>query len=263
MRSPAKINPVKRHQGISNTAFRNLVSFAFSFLFGGLALGGEFRVTPIRLDFDQTTKSGVITVYNEGEKLQLQMRAFEWTQDSEGKDQYTETRDIIFFPKLMSLKGNEEGVLRAGIKMPPATQEKTYRLFLEEIPEPQKAEGAKIQLAVRFGVPIFVKPTRENVSGEISSLKLAGGKLDLAVRNSGNVHFQIESFDVKGKARDGKEVFSKQISGWYLLSGISRLYTVAISPDDCRRLATIEVQGKTDRLPLSRKLDVDGAICGP
>ena len=63
-----------------------------------LAFSGEFRVTPIRLDFDRGTKSGVVTIVNEGgDKLNVQMKAFEWTQNADGKDQYTEANDIIFF----------------------------------------------------------------------------------------------------------------------------------------------------------------------
>jgi len=54
------------------------------------------------------------------------MKAFEWTQDSEGKDKYTETQDILFFPKIMVSEKKEERILRAGIRMPAVTKEKTY-----------------------------------------------------------------------------------------------------------------------------------------
>src|SRR4030042_1339973 len=116
------------------------------FLIASIAFSGEFRVTPIRLDFDRGTKSGVITIVNEAaEKLNVQMKAFEWTQNPDGKDQYTETNDIIFFPRIMSLEKSEEKILRAGIKIPATTREKTYRLFIEEIPEPKKGEGVNVQ----------------------------------------------------------------------------------------------------------------------
>ena len=106
------------------------------FLIPSIVCSGEFRVTPIRLDFDRGTKTGVVTIVNEGgEKLNAQMRAFEWSQTADGKDEYTETNDIIFFPRMMSLEKNEEKILRAGIKMPATTKEKTYRLFIEETSE--------------------------------------------------------------------------------------------------------------------------------
>lgn len=101
----------------TNRFKRTLPYILFSFfIIPSIAFSGEFRVTPIRLDFDRGTKSGVITIVNEGsDKLNVQMKAFEWTQNADGKDQYTETNDIIFFPRIMALEKNTEKILRAGI----------------------------------------------------------------------------------------------------------------------------------------------------
>ncbi len=132
-----------------------------------IALAGEWRVSPIRLELDRKVKSGVLSVINEGgEKLLVQIRAFEWTQDEEGKDQYAETADLVFFPKIMTLEKGEERMIRTGIRVPAAGREKTYRLFIEEIPEPRKGgEGTNVTVAIRFGVPIFVKPIKDENKG--------------------------------------------------------------------------------------------------
>lgn len=234
------------------------------FLIPSIAFSGEFRVSPIRLEFDRTTRSGVITIVNEGnEKLNVQMKAFEWTQNAEGRDQYAETNDLIFFPRLMSLEKNEEKILRAGIRIPATTKEKTYRLFIEEIPEPRKAEGVNVAIAIRFGVPIFVKPLKEEVKGEIEKVELSKGVLNIDVRNRGNTHFIIQSIEVKGKNAKGEALFSKELSGWYLLAGVSRRHSLAIPQESCNELTKLEIEIKTDRLTLSGKLDVDQAMCLP
>lgn len=229
-----------------------------------LAISGEFRVTPIRLDFDRGTKSGVITIVNEGsDRLNVQMKAFEWTQNTEGKDQYTETNDLIFFPRIMSLEKGEEKILRAGIRIPATTKEKTYRLFIEEIPEPKKAEGVNVAIAIRFGVPIFVKPLKEEVRGEIEKLELSKGALNILIKNKGNTHFIIQSIGIKGKNAKGEELFSKELSGWYLLSGVSKVYTLSVPQESCNDLTKIDLEVKADRLTLNGKLDVDQAMCLP
>ena len=241
-----------------------LYALSCLFLIPSIAFSGEFRVTPIRLDFDRGTKSGVITITNEGgDKLNVQMRAFEWLQDADGKDQYTETNDIIFFPRIMSLEKNEEKILRAGIKIPATTREKTYRLYIEEIPGPKKAEGVNVAIAIRFGVPIFVKPLKEEVKGEIEKVELSKGVLNVLVRNRGNTHFIIHSIDVKGKNTKGEGIFSKELSGWYLLSGVSRLYTTPIPQEVCKDLSKLDIEVKTDRFNLNGKLDVDQTMCIP
>jgi fimbrial chaperone protein len=150
------------------------------------ALSGEWRVTPIRIDLGKDAKSGAVTVFNESdERLQVQMNAMEWTQDAEGKDQYTDTGDILFFPRIMIFDRRGERILRAGIKLPPGGKEKTYRLFIEEIPEPRQTEGARVAIAIRFGVPIFVKPVKEDLRGEVGNLSMTGGVVAAVARNSG------------------------------------------------------------------------------
>jgi len=229
-----------------------------------LTFSGDFRVTPIRLEFDRANKSGVVTVVNEAEeKLSVQMKAFEWTQDAEGKDQYTETNDVIFFPRLMALEKNEERVIRAGIKIPAISREKTYRLFIEEIPSPQKAEGANIAITIRFGVPIFSKPIKEDIKGQIEKIELSKGLLNANLVNKGNTHFVINSIEIKGKNDKNETIFSKELSGWYLLNGASRVYATPIPEEVCKGLSKIELDVKTNRFNFNGRLDVDQAMCLP
>jgi fimbrial chaperone protein len=233
-------------------------------LLPSITFSGEWRVTPIRLDLGREAKSGVITVINEGtEKLHVQMKAFEWTQDAEGKDQYTETSDIIFFPKMIILEKNEQRIIRAGIKIPAVAREKTYRLFIEEIPEPRKAEGVNVAIAIRFGVPIFVKPLKEEAKGEIEKIELSKGIFNTIVKNKGNLHFIINSINLKGRNITGKEIFSKELSGWYLLSGASRVYTTQIPAEICKDITKLDMEVKTNRVNLDGKLNVDKAMCLP
>lgn len=248
-------NPIKKILIFSILGHLLIPFFAFS---------GEFRVTPIRLDFDRGTRSGTITIVNEGnERLNVQMKAFEWTQDASGKDQYTETNEIIFFPKIMTIEKKEEKILRAGIRIPATTKEKTYRLFIEEIPEPRKGEGVNVAIAIRFGVPIFVKPLKEEVRGVIERIELSKGTLNITVRNTGNAHFIIQTIHLKGKNAKGEEIFSKELSGWYLLAGVSRLYSTTIPEETCKGISKLDVEIKTDRLHLNGHLDVDQAMCLP
>jgi len=224
---------------------------------------GEWRVTPIRIELDKNAKSGVVTIVNEGtEKLNVQMKAMEWTQDTEGKDVYTETEDLIFFPKIMTIEAKEDRILRAGIKIPAVAKEKTYRLFVEEIPEPKKSEGVNVAIAIRFGVPIFVKPLKAEPKGEIQKLELANGVVSATVKNTGNVHFMINTVSIRGKNDMGEEIFAKDINGWYLLSDVSRIYSAEVPKEICRDLSRIDAQVVTDKLNLNGKADVAAAMCG-
>lgn len=227
------------------------------------ALSGEWRVTPIRLDLGKDAKSGAVTIINESDgRLQLQMAAFEWTQDTDGKDRYEETDDILFFPRIMIFDRKGEKILRAGIKGPPSAKEKTYRLFAEEIPEPRPAEGAQVAIAVRFGIPIFVKPGKEDLRGEVSELTLTGGTASGTVRNPGNVHLLVRAVHFRGKDGSGREIFSKELGGWYLLAGAERTYSADLPAEICREVARVDVEVRTDTLAFAGTLGVDPSMCG-
>lgn len=219
-------------------------------------------MTPIRLDLGNEAKSGAVTIFNESdEPLQLQMKAFEWTQDGKGKDRYEETNDILFFPRIMIFDRKGEKILRAGIKAPPSANERTYRLFVEEIPEPKKAEGARVAIAIRFGLPIFVKPLKENLRGEVAGTSMAGGVVSAVAKNSGNVHFLIRTVLVQGKDGGGKIVFTKELDGWYLLAGAQRVYTAEIPADICREVERVGVEVRTEHLSFTGYLDADPSMC--
>lgn len=240
-----------------------LVYLLISFLsFNGVAFSGQWSVSPISLEFDNRVKTNAVTVTNEGaNKLHVQLKAYEWTQDSEGKDLYKETKDIIYFPRIMILGPKEKRIVRVGIKMPVTGVEKTYRLYMEEIPGPSVDEGVNVAIAIRFRIPIFVKPVKEEMAGKIESISLSESNLHIGVKNSGNVHFKIESFIIKGAGSDQSEIFSRKLNGWYLLSGKSRNHTTSIPLEICSVMQDIQIEIKTDQLTLRGSKSIERSMC--
>jgi len=161
----------------------------------------------------------------------------------------------------MTVDPKSERIIRAGIRIPAVAKEKTYRLFIEEIPEPKKAAGTTVAVTIRFGVPIFVKPVKEEAKGVIERVDLSTGTVTIAVRNTGNVHLIINSINLTGKDQKGEKTFSRELSGWYLLNGVSRLYSTPLPPDACIKTTTFDIEVKTDKLNLNSKLNVDASMC--
>jgi fimbrial chaperone protein len=233
---------------------------AFIALTAPTGFAGNFGVAPIRLDLDRTARTGSLTVTNDAadKPLRVQLEAFSWLQDASGKDLYEPTAELTFLPRSMSIEPKEQRLVRAGIRLPAAEREKAYRLFIEEVPEPRKPgeAGAQVAVKVRFGIPVFVKPLKEEPKGEIDKVDLDKGTLAVTVRNTGNVHFIIQSVQLKAG-----ELFSKELPGWYLLPGAARAHLATIPADVCVRLGGLDVTVKTDRLELARRVEVDQALC--
>lgn len=236
---------------------------AFSFAMPTLA--GEFTVNPIRLDLSASIRSGVISVRNDGkERLSFQMTAMEWTQNAAGKDQYLDTRDLLFFPKVMTVDPGDEGVIRVGTKMAALAREKTYRLFIDELPgTPSTGAGqaAQVNMLIRFGAPVFVRPLKPEVSLGLEQLDLVKGELSVVVGNTGNQHQLVEGIRLKGTDSQGGEVYALTLADRYLLAGTVKRYSTSIAQDKCSKISKLTIEFKTDKAQLKRELDVRGAMC--
>jgi fimbrial chaperone protein len=239
------------------------VAFALVALLA-LPLRAEFAVNPIRLDLGPAARNGAIAVRNEGkEPLGFQMQAMEWTQDAQGKDTYTETADLIFFPKIMTVEPGKETLLRVGVKNAVVPTEKTYRLFIEQMPgaRTESTPGAAVNVLIRFGAPIFVSPAAPRDGAEFTAASLAKGVLTLGVRNTGNRHQVVQGIELKGQDTQGNEVYSLMLADRYILAGTTKTYTATIPAAQCGRIAGLTVELKTDKLALKNKLDVNRAMC--
>lgn len=231
-------------------------------------MAGEFSVNPVRLELGAAARSGAITVRNDGKQpLSFQLQAMEWIQDANGKDQYLETQDLIFFPKILTVEPGQDGLVRVGTKTPIVPSEKTYRLYIEELPvnivRTPETKGAHIDFLIRFGAPIFITPLKPHDALDIERVALEHGELAVSARNSGNRHQVVEGLYLRGTNALGEEVYAITLADRYLLAGTAKSYTTSIDADKCAKLVTVEVELKTDKLSAKRKLTVTPAMCAP
>lgn len=245
-----------------------VASLLFMLVFISKAIAGDFQVQPMTMDLSAGEKSGVFSVINKGnEKVDFQVSVKEWQQEEKGKDVYVDTKEIVFFPKVMSVDPNSQRAIRIGLKTPPSVKEKTYRIFVQEIPTPKKAAedskkiNAGVTISFRLSMPIFVKPLKPQEAYVIDKLEMSKGTAKVIVKNTGNVHVKTRTVIFSGKAADGKELFSKEVSGWYILQGLSVPYEAAIPKDICEKLAIIDVSAQTENGKTNGKLNVDKNMC--
>lgn len=224
----------------------------------------NFSINPIRVFFNGTADTAILKIQNESDKgFTIQMSTYLWTQDDDGKDIYTETKDIIYFPKIAEVKGSEEKTIRLGIKKPRSNIEQAYRIYIDEIRDPEAVEGSAITFLMKVGVPIFISPLHSEIKGDIENPELAGGSLKMAVKNKGNVQFIISAIKIAGNDASGKEVYSTERGGGYLHAGISKKFDFEIPAEKCSQVKTISITVDTDRdLNIGRTLDVTKEMCG-
>jgi fimbrial chaperone protein len=246
-------------------------------LFLGFALGqagalsaAAFRVTPIQVALSSTNSSALLTLTNESsETLRFQVTAHAWTQGRKGEIELAPTQDIVFFPALLTLEAGKERKIRVGTSASAGPVEKTYRIFVEELPpveQPKESAAPRSEVRVRtkMGIPIFLQPAaKAQMAGAIESPALEGGQVRFRVRNTGNVHFTLLSVRITGTSASGETIFENQAEGWYVLSGGIREYEIPVPPADCARVKFFAVEAANEHETMKARLDAPPGACAP
>jgi fimbrial chaperone protein len=230
------------------------------------AWAANFDIQPIRIFLDEKVKLEKLIIKNVSDvEFPLQIKVFEWSQNEKGEDVYSETKDIITFPKMLTIKTGEERFIRIAAKVPQGNREKTYRIYVEEMPAPvsgDEEQGATVNLFMKIGIPVFINPTKIEANADIEGIEMTNGLLKIKVRNTGNKHFIVTGINIRGEKNDGKEPFSRDIGGWYLLNGSAKVYETFIPQEICGSLTTLSVALKTNQTTVKKDIPIDMTMCG-
>jgi fimbrial chaperone protein len=169
---------------------------------------------------------------------------------------------VVFFPALLVLAAKESRNVRIGIATPFGATEKTYRIFVEELPPlvPPDA-SAGVRVLTKMGVPIFLQPSKNQAQGGLRALAAKDGVFRFEVRNLGNVHLLPQSVRIRGLSRTGEPLIDKSMDGWYVLAGGTREYELPLPPTDCRGIATLAVEVQIGSTTLQERLETSAQAC--
>ena len=230
----------------------------------GRARASGLNVSPVQVWLAPDSSKSLITLRNEGsEEARYQVSAMLWDEDARTGMKLSPTEDIVVFPTVLSLKVGETKSLRVGPVVPFGPIEKTYRIFIEEMPAPQKQETrATVRVLTRIGIPVFLAPTKALEDRRVSAA-LSGKGAAVEVENTGNVHFRIDTERMEALGADGGKLFEKQAQGWYVLAGGHKRYDLEIPRESCGKVRKLVVSVKTEsEQVLQKPLETPSGACG-
>jgi len=234
---------------------------AFFLLAPAAVLAASLGISPVRVELSPAAPTAALTLRNGGdEPTVVQVRAVAWTQNG-GEDVYEPTSEVIVSPPIFTVAGNGAQVVRVGLRRAPdARRELSYRIFLQEVPGAPQPGVTGVQMALRIGVPVFVKPVQPAKAALTWRVgREAGGALRVVASNPGEMHVQLIGIKLlDGGAAPDAPPLASQESGGYLLPGQSREWRIEPPrpglPADATRL---RVLASTDAGELSAEVTLD------
>ena len=226
---------------------------------GSPASAATFTVDPTQIFLRNRTGSVLLTLHNQStDTLSFQLSVFAWTQSSTGEMQLQPTQDIVFFPPLLTLKPSETRRVRVGTATTFDAKEKSYRIFVEELPPADAPKGVRV--LTKMGIPIFLRPVKEVATASLTDLRQQNGQLKFTLSNEGTVHFVPRNIKVRGLA-GSKTAFERELEGWYLLAGGRRDFETALPKDACAQVTSIVVDVQFDSNQVQERLQTPTGAC--
>lgn len=196
----------------------------------GLAHSTTLQIAPIRLTLTSQRPIAAMTIGNGDEQeIAVQAEVVEWLQEN-GTDVYRATQDVVANPLIFRIAAQSQQILRIGLRVPENSKERSYRIFLQQLPLGQVSSrngdiGATLQTLLRVGVPIFVPPTVLTNSVEWhlrqgDSTENGGSRHVLAINNNGSEHVQLTHVTIYSE--QGRELVNKTLAH-YVLAGQSSI----------------------------------------
>ncbi len=252
-------NPYTMHKEFRKSALSqlHLLAGVFGIFAAAVASAGALTISPMRLSIHPERQTTELRVSNGGEATaHVQFQLFTWSQDAEGDTTREPSKDLLFFPKILSIEPGNSRVVRFGWSQAWPEREKSYRFLIRELPVDTPGETA-MRMVINLDMPVFVPPRKSQQAWRIDPPLMHPDGLHVPVINTGNVHVRLTNVEVQTVDDGGQTLVRETAGGWYVLAGSSFTFVVPLKRADCESASTLIVTAQTEKT--EKRLSIEGA----
>ncbi len=198
---------------------------------------------------DQKVRDAITVTNNGSERITTHVDVVSWTQ-SDGKDIFGPTSDVLFNPGMFTLEPGQEQVVRLGWRQTSQlNSERTYRIMFREVPPPLSTNAPptsptgelrnQLRMLLELRVPIYVSPYQTIHQSNWTAKYLDGKRIEVQLKNQGNLHTVIHSLQLTSAS--GVPIGAPLNVHSAVLSGQSRTWTLS-SPQADKEALAVEVR---------------------
>ncbi|WP_192182929.1 fimbrial biogenesis chaperone [Mesorhizobium amorphae] len=182
------------------------------------AEAASLRVAPVGLELVAPSAAATLSLSNEEKRpVNVQIRVFRWSQVN-GAERLEPTSDVVASPPATVLKGESKLLVRiARVSKRPVSKEESYRVLIDQLPDPSRRGTTSVALVMRYSIPVFFSPPDQAPPALSWSIRRNGGNLEVTASNSGGRRIRLS--DLSLRSGSGKPtLLGKGLVG-YVLAG--------------------------------------------
>lgn len=227
---------------------RIIIALVAALCCGTAAQAASLSVAPILIDLSAPVAASSVRIRNDAQKpVNVQVRLFRWSQ-ANGEDVFTAASDVVASPPITTLKPGGENMVRiVRTAKTPIRGEESYRLIVDELPDPSRRTTGTIVLVVRQSIPVFFSQPDAPAASAVWSVQAKAGGWQVSVANGGGKRLKISNLVVTS----GKTVLAKRdgLVGYALGQSTARWFIAATSAArPAGRTATIGADSDAGRI---------------
>ena len=196
-------------------------------------------ISPTRLVLDPKTKVATLTLENKSDTpTNVQIKANGWYMDDAGNYIEDKTGDFLFFPRLATIAAGQTQVIRVGYQGDFPSMEKSYRVYVQELPPVKQPDYLKpegntvaggVQILLGMSIAVYIRPSADKIPPPqikwISAEKVKGN-IKIGLENQGSFHFYTQRVELDLQDKAGNSLFSKEFQSYQSFHGRKHGYTV-------------------------------------
>jgi len=120
------------------------------------AAAATLQVAPVLVEVMAPSMASTLTLRNDGrDPVFAQIRVFRWTQEG-GQERLEPTDEVVASPPSVTLARNTDYTVRVvRTTKRPLEGEESYRLFVDELPNPARQRNGAVSIVLRQSIPVF------------------------------------------------------------------------------------------------------------
>lgn len=180
----------------------------------------SLRVSPVTIQLEAPASAARLTLANPGDDAtQIQVRVFRWTQ-VDGEDRLERASGLVASPPATEIQGGGESLVRIiRVAESPVAREESYRVLVDQLPEPGVRRGASLDILMRYSIPVFVSPGDQAPPEIAWSATRAGDALILTATNTGGRRVKLTALGLDGDGA-GAPIRQDGLVGYVLAGGL-------------------------------------------